>query len=364
MSAGVDLDGVCADFGIFRAVDHVTVHIKPGEFFSFLGPSGCGKTTIFAWSPASSGRRRQNHHWRQGYARHPAEPAADRADLPESGAVSVDAGLGKHRLRARGARRRQEGAAGEGRGTSAPGRPAGGRGQGDQPALRRAEAACRNRPCARRRAEGDAARRAAVGARPEAAPAHARRAARHPEAHQRHLHLHHPRPGRGAGHVRPRRRDVAGPAAAGGRAAGNLQQAGQWFRRVVRRRKQHLRRQDRQHLRQLAQFETSVGTFKATMGPDAGTAVNAKLYVRPEHARLVPKRSMARTHAVEIADVAFEGNFISIQAPTCARRHSRRGSPQRRPGARCRRRARSCTWSSTPSAPSFWPTRRRPRSRP
>jgi spermidine/putrescine transport system ATP-binding protein len=46
MSAGVDLDGVCADFGTFRAVDDVTVHIKPGEFFSFLGPSGCGKTTI------------------------------------------------------------------------------------------------------------------------------------------------------------------------------------------------------------------------------------------------------------------------------------------------------------------------------
>jgi spermidine/putrescine transport system ATP-binding protein len=46
MSAGVELDGVCADFGTFRAVDHVTVHIKPGEFFSFLGPSGCGKTTI------------------------------------------------------------------------------------------------------------------------------------------------------------------------------------------------------------------------------------------------------------------------------------------------------------------------------
>jgi spermidine/putrescine transport system ATP-binding protein len=27
-------------------VDHVSVQIKPGEFFSFLGPSGCGKTTI------------------------------------------------------------------------------------------------------------------------------------------------------------------------------------------------------------------------------------------------------------------------------------------------------------------------------
>ena len=46
MSAGIDLDNVCCDFGSFRAVDHVTVNIQPGEFFSFLGPSGCGKTTI------------------------------------------------------------------------------------------------------------------------------------------------------------------------------------------------------------------------------------------------------------------------------------------------------------------------------
>ncbi len=46
MSAGIDLDNVCCDFGSFRAVDHVNVDIQPGEFFSFLGPSGCGKTTI------------------------------------------------------------------------------------------------------------------------------------------------------------------------------------------------------------------------------------------------------------------------------------------------------------------------------
>jgi spermidine/putrescine transport system ATP-binding protein len=46
MSEGVELSSVCADFGDFRAVDHVSVTIKPGEFFSFLGPSGCGKTTI------------------------------------------------------------------------------------------------------------------------------------------------------------------------------------------------------------------------------------------------------------------------------------------------------------------------------
>ena len=46
MSAAVELAGVSADFGKFRAVDRVNVTIQPGEFFSFLGPSGCGKTTI------------------------------------------------------------------------------------------------------------------------------------------------------------------------------------------------------------------------------------------------------------------------------------------------------------------------------
>jgi spermidine/putrescine transport system ATP-binding protein len=46
MSAGIELDNVSCDFGTFRAVDRVNVNIKAGEFFSFLGPSGCGKTTI------------------------------------------------------------------------------------------------------------------------------------------------------------------------------------------------------------------------------------------------------------------------------------------------------------------------------
>ena len=46
MSAGVELADVSCDFGKFRAVDRVNVSIQPGEFFSFLGPSGCGKTTI------------------------------------------------------------------------------------------------------------------------------------------------------------------------------------------------------------------------------------------------------------------------------------------------------------------------------
>src|SRR5262245_62856789 len=36
-----------------------------------------------------------------------------------------------------------------------------------------------------------------------------------------------------------------------------------------------------------AQFETSIGTFKATVGPNAEGAANAQDYVRPEQARLV-----------------------------------------------------------------------------
>jgi spermidine/putrescine transport system ATP-binding protein len=46
MSEDVELAKVSMDFGQFRAVDNVDVTIKAGEFFSFLGPSGCGKTTI------------------------------------------------------------------------------------------------------------------------------------------------------------------------------------------------------------------------------------------------------------------------------------------------------------------------------
>lgn len=41
----VRLADVCRYFGDVRAVDHVTLDIHDGEFFSLLGPSGSGKTT-------------------------------------------------------------------------------------------------------------------------------------------------------------------------------------------------------------------------------------------------------------------------------------------------------------------------------
>ena len=46
MSADVQLDDVSIRFGDFVAARDVNIHIKQGEFFSFLGPSGCGKTTL------------------------------------------------------------------------------------------------------------------------------------------------------------------------------------------------------------------------------------------------------------------------------------------------------------------------------
>jgi len=44
-NADVEIVGVTKRFGTVTAVDHMTLRIEPGEFYSLLGPSGCGKTT-------------------------------------------------------------------------------------------------------------------------------------------------------------------------------------------------------------------------------------------------------------------------------------------------------------------------------
>ncbi len=41
----IELKDIVVTFGDFTALHGINVHVKEGEFFTFLGPSGCGKTT-------------------------------------------------------------------------------------------------------------------------------------------------------------------------------------------------------------------------------------------------------------------------------------------------------------------------------
>ena len=41
----IGLNDIVVKFGDFTALHNINVHVKEGEFFTFLGPSGCGKTT-------------------------------------------------------------------------------------------------------------------------------------------------------------------------------------------------------------------------------------------------------------------------------------------------------------------------------
>ena len=41
----IQLSDIVVRFGDFEALHQINVHVKEGEFFTFLGPSGCGKTT-------------------------------------------------------------------------------------------------------------------------------------------------------------------------------------------------------------------------------------------------------------------------------------------------------------------------------
>jgi iron(III) transport system ATP-binding protein len=46
MSHSITLDDIVKSFDDFNAVDHISLKVENGEFFTLLGPSGCGKTTL------------------------------------------------------------------------------------------------------------------------------------------------------------------------------------------------------------------------------------------------------------------------------------------------------------------------------
>ena len=46
MSYAVHIQDLVKNYGDFFAVNHVSLDIENGEFFTLLGPSGCGKTTL------------------------------------------------------------------------------------------------------------------------------------------------------------------------------------------------------------------------------------------------------------------------------------------------------------------------------
>ena len=58
----IRLENIGVKFGSFEALKNINIHVKEGEFFTFLGPSGCGKTTTLRFYPAKqrNGQRSRN----------------------------------------------------------------------------------------------------------------------------------------------------------------------------------------------------------------------------------------------------------------------------------------------------------------
>jgi spermidine/putrescine transport system ATP-binding protein len=222
MSHSVELDHVGMTFGSTRAVGDVSFKVESGEFFSILGPSGCGKTTILRMiagflEPTGEGSVRIGGRDMKGLGPNERPTAMIFQSLALFPLMPVWENIA-FGLEARGvakAERRRK--------------------RADELLLRLIallegygeRMVHRNSPAARNQRVA-IARALAVepqvllldeplfGARPEAPPAHARGTSRSLQKRTgRHLHLHHPRPVRGARHVGSRRGDERGHPAAG-----------------------------------------------------------------------------------------------------------------------------------------------------
>jgi ABC-2 type transport system ATP-binding protein len=66
MTAVVEVRDLVKDYGPFRAVDHVSFRIEPGEVFALLGPNGAGKSSTIevleGYRPATAGEVRVLGH--------------------------------------------------------------------------------------------------------------------------------------------------------------------------------------------------------------------------------------------------------------------------------------------------------------
>jgi spermidine/putrescine transport system ATP-binding protein len=316
MSAGVDLDNVCADFGPFRAVDRVSVAIRPGEFFSFLGPSGCGKTTILrmisGFVQPSEGAVRIGGQDMRGIRpnRRPTALIFQNLALFPLMPVWENIAFG---LEVRGIDKRQRRAKAEEllrlvdlpvAADKMPAQLSGG--QRQRVAIARALAV-----------------EPQVMLLDEPLSALDLKLRQHMRAELRAI---------------QKRTNVTfvyithdqGEALAmsdrvGVMSHGRLQQVdapheiynrpANGFVASFVGENNVFRGSLRDVAGEEARFETDVGTFRAKVGRGAGGGPNAKLYVRPEHARLVREAADDENAIpVEVADVAFEGNFISIQA--------------------------------------------------
>ena len=186
--------------------------------------------------------------------RRAAVQAAGQHRVPELRPVPAPVRVGEHRLRPQAQGRREEGDRAARRRGHRDGRDGVDEGPQAGAALGRPAAARGARPGARQRAHGAPARRAARRPRRQAAQGHAARAQEDAERGRDHVHLRDPRPGRGAHHERPSRRDEPGPGRADRHPDGDLREPRVGLRRQLHRRVQHLpvrRGQGRQRRRRV-----------------------------------------------------------------------------------------------------------------